>query len=125
MTELAFGGIPYTPWLVVLAFAVGGAGYAAFGWYTSPKNKYDFMSPKFQWKRMFKTMAAGTVIGMVTFGMATAGDVETVTVHLAHGGDNVVEPQEFAAAAMVAFGLVTTMAWSWKRVRGDQGGRPE
>jgi len=111
-----FGAIPYTPWLIPLAFVVAGMAWSAFGWYTSAKNPLDFSAPNFDWRRFFKTALAGIAVGVITFGLATGANIEAVEVAV-HGGDDLVTPHEFTAAVGIAFGIVVTTSVVWKKVR--------
>lgn len=115
--SLGLEGIPYSPWLVPLAFLVGGMAYSAFGWYTSEENEHDITSALFNWRRFFKSALAGCAMGIIMFGMATSANVEAVSVELLHGGDQVVAPHEFAAAVGVAYGIIVTSSYTWKKLR--------
>jgi len=112
------GAIPYTPWLVPVAFAAAGMAWSAVGWYFGKKNPYDFTSPKFDWARFLKTAAAGIAVGIITYGLATGANIEAVELAI-HGGDDLVTPHEFTAAVGIAFGIVVTTSVMWKKVRGS------
>lgn len=107
------GGIPYSPWLVVAAFAVGGFAWSAWGWYRN-KNRVEITDPRFKWGRFMKSGLSGIVLGIIVFGLSGAAEQQTVVDALLQGGNGLVGPHEFAVACGLTFVMVGGLQHIWK-----------
>ena len=121
--HLPLGGIPYSPWLVPLAFVAGGFVYGAHGWYTS-KSRYEIGDSRFRWDRFLKTGASGIVVGIAVFGFSGAAEIDSVASNILAGPNGYVEIHEFGAAVAAAFLVVSGLATTWKRAKRQRAPSP-